>query len=100
VEVVNVRIRATGIVPKPALPRVREGAPNAARAIALVRPIHFSGVVRRTPVYDRGLLRAGNRFAGPAVITEYSGTTLVPPGWSARVDAYENLLLSRRRGSK
>jgi N-methylhydantoinase A len=100
VEVVNVRVRATGIVPKAALPRVREGAPGARQAIARARPVHFSGAVRRTPVYDRALLRAGNRFAGPAVVTEYSGTTLVPPGWRARVDAYENLLLTHAGRSK
>ena len=100
VEVVNVRIRATGIVPKPALPRAREGVPNGAKAVAQVRPVRFSGVVRRTPVYNRELLRGGNRFAGPAVVTEYSGTTLVPPGWRARVDAHENLLLTDARPSK
>lgn len=100
VEVVNVRIRATGIVPKPALPRRREGTANATKAIAWVRPIYFSGLVRQTPVYHRALLRAGNRFAGPAVVTEYSGTTLVPPGWRAHVDSYENLLLSLARKSQ
>jgi N-methylhydantoinase A len=100
VEVVNVRIRATGIVPKPALPRRREGTANATKAIAWVRPIYFSGLVRQTPVYHRALLRAGNRFAGPAVVTEYSGTTLVPPGWRAHVDSYENLLLSLARRSQ
>jgi len=99
-EVVNVRIRATGVVPKPALPRVREGAPDARKAIVRVRPVHFSGVVQPTPVFDRALLRAGNRFAGPAVVTEYSGTTLVPPGWRAHVDSYENLLLSQARRSQ
>jgi len=97
VEVVNVRVRATGTVPKPALPRARQGAAIAKSAISSVRPIHFSGVVRRTPIYDRALLRAGNRFAGPAVITEYSATTLVLPGWRARVDAYENILLTHAR---
>ena len=53
VEVVNVRVRATGVVPKPALPRAREGAAIAKSAIASVCPIHFSGVVRRAPIYDR-----------------------------------------------
>jgi N-methylhydantoinase A len=100
VEVVNVRIRATGIVPKLALPRAREGAPNARTAIARVHPVYFSGAVLQAPVYDRTLLRAGNRLAGPAIVTEYSGTALVPPGWRARVDAYENLLLTHARPSK
>jgi len=34
------------------------------------------------------------------VVTEYSGTTLVPPGWRAHVDSYENLLLSHARRSQ
>ncbi|MCL4524635.1 MAG: hypothetical protein M1451_12115, partial [Acidobacteria bacterium] len=47
----------------------------------------------RTAIYDRARLRAGNRFAGPAVVVEYSATTFVPPGWRGRVDAYENMVL-------
>jgi N-methylhydantoinase A/oxoprolinase/acetone carboxylase beta subunit len=42
-------------------------------------------------------LRAGNRLTGPAVVGEYSATTLVPLGWHARVDRNENLLLERGR---
>jgi N-methylhydantoinase A len=94
VEVVNVRIRATGIVPKPGLPRMRAGAASARTAIAGFRPAYFRGVVRPAPVYSRALLRAGNRFTGPAIVCEYSGTTLLPPGWHAQVDVYENLLLN------
>ncbi len=96
VEVVNVRARFIGAVAKPALPRSRAGAPDARRAVvAERRAIFVAGGLRRvaTPVYDRARLHAGNRFAGPAIVVEYSATTLVLPRWRARLDAYENLIL-------
>jgi N-methylhydantoinase A len=50
-----------------------------------------------TPVLDGERLRPGNRFTG-ATIVEYVGTTLVVPrGWSANVDRYRNVHLSRER---
>jgi N-methylhydantoinase A len=45
------------------------------------------------PIYARDALRPGNRFAGPAIVEQMDTTTLVPPGWTARVDAYLNLIL-------
>jgi len=53
-----------------------------------------------TPQYARTSLRTGNRFAGPAIVTDYSSTTVVPPGWQVEVDAHENLLLTRKRKSR
>ena len=32
-----------------------------------------------------------------AIVLEYSATTVVPPGWRAEVDEYENVILSRER---
>ncbi|MGH9392597.1 MAG: hypothetical protein ACRD1E_00365 [Terriglobales bacterium] len=49
-----------------------------------------------TSFYLRERLRAGDRFRGPAVVTEYSATTVVPPGWRARVDGWGNLILEAR----
>ena len=43
--------------------------------------------------FGRGLV-AGNRIAGPAVITELSATTYVPSRWSALVDPFGNLTLT------
>ena len=96
VEVVNVRLRAVGVTEKPALRRAR-AAGSSPRAARFKRaPVWFDG--RRLPAdfYVRERLRPGNRLRGPAVVAEYSATTVLPPGWRARVDAYENLLLSRR----
>ncbi len=92
-EVVNVRVRLSGATPKPELARQRSAGPNARSAVTSLRRTLFAGRSRETPVYEREKLRAGNRFAGPAIVTEYSATTVVPPGWRARVDTFGNILL-------
>ncbi len=51
----------------------------------------------RVPVLMREALPPGCTFAGPALVEEYSGTTLVPPGWRARVTAGGHLWLARAR---
>jgi 5-oxoprolinase (ATP-hydrolysing) len=65
-----------------------DGAPLAA-----VRA-HVDGW-RDVPLYDRATLPEGARVAGPAIITEPTGTNVVEPGWEARVDAAGNLILER-----
>lgn len=46
--------------------------------------------------YQRESLRAGAFFEGPAVVAEYSATTLVPPGWKAKIDQWNCLVLERK----
>ena len=48
-----------------------------------------------TAVYAREGLAEGTRIAGPALITQFDTTTLVPPGWALRVDAAMNLIMER-----
>lgn len=55
----------------------------------------FGGVERQTRVYERGVLRAGEWFAGPALVLEDHATTVVAPGWEARVDGAGALVLTR-----
>jgi N-methylhydantoinase A len=51
--------------------------------------------MRNTANYVRENLRAGNQFCGPAILSEYSATTIIPPGWGARVDAFGQILLKQ-----
>jgi N-methylhydantoinase A len=51
--------------------------------------------MRNTANYVRENLRAGNQVRGPAILSEYSATTLVPPGWVARVDPFGQILLKQ-----
>jgi len=57
--------------------------------------IHLDGARRAVPLYDRAALPAGVEIAGPAVIAESTGTNMVEPGWSARIDSHGNLLMGR-----
>ena len=47
------------------------------------------------PVFARSSLPALARFAGPAIVIDTTGTTVVESGWNARVDAARNLILER-----
>jgi N-methylhydantoinase A len=96
VEIVTVRLRVAGRTAKPELPRSRPAGRSPQAALSGEQRLYYRGRVVSAAIYDRARLRAGQRFAGPAIVTEYSATTFVPPGWSACVDGWENLLLTRR----
>ncbi len=53
------------------------------------------GDAARTDVYDRQELVPGVRFEGPAVLTQADATTVVPPGYNARVDAQRQIWIER-----
>ena len=97
VEIVNVRLRAIGSSPKPALAKIPARGSNASQSLMGERSVFFSGRRMKTRVYDRSILRARNRFRGPAIVTEYSATTVVLPNWHVRVDRYGNLIMEQGR---
>ncbi|MES1245244.1 MAG: hydantoinase/oxoprolinase family protein [Acidobacteriota bacterium] len=53
---------------------------------------------REVPVFDRGLLRPGDTFQGPALVFESHSATVVAGGWRGRMDGAGNLVLSVRAG--
>ncbi len=100
VEVVNLRLTATGIMEKPALrPAVGRGRASSdppGEARAGERPVYFDGTGwNPTTVYWRPILRPLDVIEGPAVIEQYDATTVVPPGWMVKVDEGANLRLRR-----
>ncbi len=92
-EVVNVRLRAVGRTEKPAVPQHELEGEDASAAVMDERCMVFEGAERLAPLVDRSRLRPGNTFTGPALVVEYSTTTVVPPGFRCAVDQWENLLL-------
>ena len=94
VEIVSARVRSRGLVEKP-----REARPSSARPRGLeAKPhaaalVHFDGSRREVAVYAREGLRPCARLRSPCVVTEYSSTTLVPPGAGARLDEFGNLII-------
>jgi N-methylhydantoinase A len=95
-EVVNVRVRAVAASSPIELPVAELEGPDAAAAILGEQPMFTGGRSQAATLVDRDLLRPGNRFDGPALVVEYSTTTVVPEGVSCRVDERFNLVLERR----
>jgi N-methylhydantoinase A len=103
VEIVTIRIRSSGSVRKFAAKRVKAGGRSAAQALAGGREMIFDGKKVKGSLYERDLLLAGDRFRGPAIVTEFSATTVIPPSAACRVDEWGNLILDvsiGRRGRK
>ncbi|MBM3460022.1 MAG: hypothetical protein FJX77_15990 [Armatimonadetes bacterium] len=89
-EVVHVRVRGVGQVESPALPRAAARPPG--RPYRQTRAYVGEGWVA-CPVYRRGDLALDQEMSGPAILTQEDATTWVAPGWVARVDGWENLIL-------
>jgi N-methylhydantoinase A len=92
VELVNLRVRAIGHVPKPpraALAHTGTGKPAGSR-----RAWFSQGGVVETPVWRREDLPALMHLKGPAIVQEMSSATIVPPGAVLDVDAIGNLLVT------
>jgi N-methylhydantoinase A len=92
-EIVSLRLKATGITDKPRLRKLSAKKPSA------IKPAYSMKVVlteraSQVPVYMREDLRAGAQFTGPAIITEYSSTTLIPANRRVEVDGWLNLIIS------
>ncbi|MFZ5555227.1 MAG: hydantoinase B/oxoprolinase family protein [Pseudomonadota bacterium] len=92
VEAVSVEASG-GAIPAPAPPpQPASGTrPSPEAAVAMF----CDGARRPTPLYRRAALAPGSRVDGPALIAEDNTTTVVDPGWAARIDAQSNLLLFR-----
>jgi N-methylhydantoinase A len=99
IELVHVRVRAIVRRPARSLAPVRARAMDRSailgrrRAVFATRQAGTRAV--ECPVIDRARLRAGEHFDGPALVEEFSGTTVVPPGWRARVAVGSHLVLER-----
>ncbi|MBS0641445.1 MAG: hydantoinase/oxoprolinase family protein [Proteobacteria bacterium] len=92
VEIVTLRVDAEGIFPPPSLPELPKGG-RPGDAVMGEQSIAFAEGRRRAPVYDRTLLGAGDRIAGPAVLTQLDATTLLLPGQTAEVHRLGSLIV-------
>jgi N-methylhydantoinase A len=104
IELVTLRLRARLRTPQPGSPSPSKskvarsqtvGKPPRTAPAERV-PVFFHDQAVTTPVFERGDLVPGRSMKGPAVITEYSATTVIPPGKRFWVDASENLVIRIR----
>jgi N-methylhydantoinase A len=93
IELVTLRVEAEGSVPAPVRRALSQGA--GARPIGRHVMHEAAGSVEAF-VYDRASLGVGDRFAGPAIVTQLDATTVVASGWRAEVHVSGALMLSRR----
>jgi N-methylhydantoinase A len=88
-----VAVRSTGLGDlgraEPQRLGVRDGAGYPSEEQAIV----FGRQERRARVARRDDLPPGSVVEGPAVIVEATATTVVPPGWTLRVDEFGTLAL-------
>ena len=99
VELVTLRLRAiiksttahvgTGALARPG--RAKLGAPSTPEA-----RVQFNGKTLKTKLYSRDTLRPGQKYPGPAILTEYSATTILPPRVTFHLDAAANLIVTIR----
>lgn len=92
VEIVTLRVEATGRMPRPPRPVLSPGRGVTARSL---RPVHFANGTVEVPIHDRGALGDGDRLSGPAIITQLDATTIVPEGWIGVVHPTGAILLIR-----
>jgi N-methylhydantoinase A len=98
VEVVSYRVRVRVTVPKyePRAEKVPSASRSSDVAVKGKRRIHFDGKRSvEARLYERDRLDIGAVVAGPAIVEQFDATTVIPPGWSGRVDGYRNLILQR-----
>jgi N-methylhydantoinase A len=96
VEIVNLRCRATGITEKPPSRQIPARSRTGPLLPAQTMHLAFHERRQKTILYRRENLRSGDVLSGPAIVAEYSATTLIPSDWRARVDNYGQLLLTQK----
>ena len=102
VEIVTLRVSATGGLRRLTLPRLPARRGSAAQARTGRRRVYFeeAGGWVECATYDRESLPPGGVLAGPAIVEQLDATTVVLPGQRATVDRIGNLIvrLARRTG--
>jgi N-methylhydantoinase A/oxoprolinase/acetone carboxylase beta subunit len=99
VQIANVRVRAVGVMPGLEAPRIASGATTPSQAsLKLTADAWFrdKGELTRVPTafYERTELLAGNVIEGPAIVTQFDSTSVVPPDFTCTVDPVGNLVIT------
>ena len=92
-EIVMIRAIATATGGKlPAVELKREVKPLTQCKLADSK-IYYEGTYHDTPIYDRNLLAKDTCIQGPAIVSEMDSTSVILPGYWAKVDKIGNLLI-------
>jgi N-methylhydantoinase A len=92
IELVTLRVEATGAMPSPPRPEL---APGSGASPAAMITLQLPGGAAEAPLFERASFGAGDTFEGPAIVTQLDATTLVLPGWTGEVHETGAILLTR-----
>jgi len=95
VELVNARLTAYGLVPRPSGARYHGAGDSLDGALVERRAVWFDGKPHDCPVWERERLPERASLRGPAIVEEFGATTIVPPGWRGAGDEHGNLRFER-----
>jgi N-methylhydantoinase A len=91
IEIVTLRLRGRVASPEK-LTRVKIEGPAGSLKSASATVI-FNGRKHKTAILPRASLKPGKKYRGPAILTEYSATTVVPPGMKFQCDRAGNVVI-------
>ncbi len=94
VELINLRLSATGATKKPKTQKYALGSPSAEHARKGKRPAWFDNRMMTVPVYDGLALSPGNQLPGPAIVEQPTTTIVLPGDTQLSCDEWGNYLLS------
>ncbi len=96
-EIVNIRVRGSGKYPEVPIAKFPlESEEPSQGAMIQEKKVFFDGRWLPAAFYLRKRLRPGNRLLGPAIILEYSSTTIIPDDFAVKIDEWRNLVLEPR----
>ena len=100
-QLVSARVRVVRVVDKLSLRPHPVAQRDASAALAGERAASFAevGGFTTTPVFDWPRLEPGSRLVGPAIVEGPDATIVVPPGCTAAVDRWRNVLLASAEAS-
>ncbi len=92
-EVINLRLKATGLTEKPKFREREFKGKDASFAMKGRREAYFDDRVMNTPVYDGHKMGFGNEIIGPAIIELITTTIVTPPMFKVYCDNYDNFIM-------
>ena len=102
VQAVTLRVSAIGLTDRILPKKIAAGSQSPKAALKGERKVHFqeAGNFIDCPIYERELLKGGNRVQGPAVIEQPDSTVLIPPSFRVEVDSLGRLNMTRKKTSR
>jgi len=98
VKIVNLRLKVLGLTEKTEMVPVKMRNENDdGTGEPFYDELFYHGKELEAALYERAELRGGDSLVGPALVTEYSATTFIPPGFSAKINPLRGLEICEDR---